>query len=222
MINIQRTTAVIEEKYDAETTKELLKNDFFKMCYLCEEVTRHYEIDHFYPQKYFPHLVNDWENLFYICEKCNKIRPKDINTQDKNEVLNNTKDDVEDWITLCINDKTGNIDIKGNTQNKDKHTKTKINNSVLLLQKVYQGIDTKSKSYLDLRKEIKNKVETFIQILETYQKASTTFKPWYKKQIIKHLSKKSGKAEESSFVSFKRKIIRDNPDLIEIFYPYFD
>ena len=88
-------------KYTDQHIIDLVKADFFYKCYLCEEkIPRHLEVEHFYPQKYFPHLENDWTNLLCICEKCNKIRRKNINTTNENEVLDCCTADVENMILL--------------------------------------------------------------------------------------------------------------------------
>lgn len=219
MININRSQKPKNDlKYTDEEVREQVEKDFFKMCYLCEEVTRHFEIDHFYPQKYYPDHVNDWENLFYICEKCNKIRPKKINTENENEILDNTKDDVESLIILRFDEVNNEIEIS--TDNKDPKLLPKIQNTINLLHKIYNGIDTKSKSYKQLRKEIKEEIEKFYKSLEKYEQAIDNLKIYYEEDIAKRLIKKSMQ-KDSSFVSFKRRIILDNPQWLN-FKIYFD
>jgi len=83
MINIQKRSAPKHSfKYNDNDIVEIIRNDFFHLCYICEEyVPIHFEIDHFFPKghKEFEHLIHEWDNLFYSCEKCNRIRPKNLN-----------------------------------------------------------------------------------------------------------------------------------------------
>lgn len=218
MIFVSRSSSPSIVNYKGESIREIIKNDFFKMCYLCEEVTRHYEIDHFYPQNAYPHLENDWNNLFYVCEKCNKIRPKNINTSSENEVLDNTQDDVENLIVLRYNEVKNEIEITSNNQN--PKLLRKVNNTIILLDKIYNGKETTSNSYIDLRDDIRNEIESFRNLLDTYEEVIPFLKIGYEEKIARKLSKKT-MTLDSSFVSFKRRIILDNPQWLD-FKIYFD
>lgn len=135
--------------YNDVIVVELIRQDFFDKCYLCEEKTpRHLEVEHFYPLSYFPHLKNDWNYLLCICNKCNKIRPKNINTTDENEVLDCCTTDVENLILLKFNNSDSSISFTGANGN------IIITNTIKLLQRIHNGIDTASNSYIDLRKLI--------------------------------------------------------------------
>ncbi len=219
MINITKSLAPNRVfSYKESVIRDAVQKDFHKMCYLCEEVTRHYEIDHFYPQKDYEYLIDDWNNLFYICQKCNKIRPKNINTCSDNEVLNNCEDNVESLLIIYYNSTDESIIILPNTI--DSKILYKVENTIRLLNRIYNGIDTTSLSYIDLRNEIEEKVAQFEKDIENYRKAIGKFKELFKKPIIRALSKKSQK-NESSFVSFKRYIIKSKASLKE-FEQYFD
>lgn len=208
MVNIKRSKAPKAPfRYNDPTVVEQIRHDFFVLCYLCEEyVLRHYEIDHFHPQKYFPELENDWDNLFYCCEKCNKIRPKNINTTG-NKVLNNCSDDVEQ-IELSYNSKTAKITIKSD----DASEKTK--NTIKLLHRIYNGIGSTSKDYILLRQEIKDELAEFKKDLKKYQKNKL-----FKDAVRQRLSPET-RTRKSQFVSFKRQIIKDSAGLqsLEAFF----
>jgi hypothetical protein len=47
MLKVDRKENPIFTKYSDKSVKDSLKIDFKKKCYLCEEVTRHFEVDHF-------------------------------------------------------------------------------------------------------------------------------------------------------------------------------
>jgi hypothetical protein len=206
MINIKRSSAPENEfKYnDIEIIKKI-REDFFILCYLCEEyVPVHFEIDHFYPigKPEFNHLEHCWDNLFYICQKCNKIRPKDTNAKGK-EVYNNCIEDVENTINLKF--ENGKIEITP-IEDIDKSK-----NTVKLLNRIYNGIGTNSPSYIYRREEIKKEIEKFEDIVSKYNKVPELFEL----QLKNRISKKT-KSEASAYVSFKRQIVREKyPDLLK-------
>ncbi|MGB0930878.1 MAG: HNH endonuclease, partial [Chitinophagales bacterium] len=154
MINIAKSSKPDRDfSYKERAIRDIVKGDFYSICYLCEEVTpRHYEIDHFYPQKYYEHLIDEWDNLFFICQKCNKIRPKNINTCSDDEVLNNCEDDVENLLTIYYDSHDESVFILPNTI--DPKVLYRVENTIRLLNRIYNGIDTTSLSYIDLRNEI--------------------------------------------------------------------
>jgi len=119
MIKVERKLSPCFSKYDEKSVKDALKIDFAKKCYLCEEVTRHWEVEHFYPQKYYIHLINDYANLFYVCQKCNKIKPKNINTQSDDEILNCCEIEIESYIKLKLNSKECKVEVLKLQSNQD-------------------------------------------------------------------------------------------------------
>jgi len=210
MINIQKSHAPAHAiKYNDKVIENQIRNDFFVLCYICEEYAPiHFQIDHFYPkgQPEFVHLTHNWDNLFYCCAKCNGIRPKDINTMG-NEVLNNCIDEVEKFIYLKY--ESGRINVIANSHdNKTKNTEK-------LLNRVYNGIGSNnSRSYIYRREEIKKEIEKFQRIVEKYLKNNELFE----NELKERLSKKT-KTETSAYVSFKRQIVREN---YKEFEKYFD
>lgn len=81
MMNIDvRSPSPASVNWKDQTQKEIIKKDFFEICYVCERyVPIDYEIDHFFPQNKFSDRENDWGNLYFSCQKCNKIKPKNTN-----------------------------------------------------------------------------------------------------------------------------------------------
>ncbi len=112
MTKVDRLQTPIFSRYNEKSVEDALKKDFFKKCYICEESTRHFEVDHFYPQKFYGHLVNQYENLFYICQKCNKLKPKIINTYSGNEILDCCKLDPAEYIKLKLNSKECKVEVE--------------------------------------------------------------------------------------------------------------
>lgn len=209
MINIVRSRHGYGD-YKSEEIREIIKQDFGRICYLCEgEPVQNYEIDHFYPLKYFEHLENVVDNLFYICSKCNKIRPKDINTESK-EVLNPCIDDVENLLELSMdlscNDKQILINSKNNSY-------IKVTNTVILLNKIYNGIGTNSPSYKDLRDDIFNCLVMLKEDIVDYQenKIGTLLEDNWQRKFCNDIMKKPSK-----YFSFKKSLVQEMNELLNL------
>jgi len=212
MINIKRSPAPTHQfKYTDDIIKEKVRDDFFHLCYICEEyVPVSFEIDHFFPkgQKEFEHLTHEWTNLFCICSKCNKERPKDINTKGK-EVLNNCIDDVEKIINLRYENSKVEVIANGNTN--------EIKNTVKLLNRIFNGIgapDENKRSHIHRREAVKKVLDKFENFIEKYNKNNSLFED----EIENCLSKKT-KNTSSAYVSFKRQLVKDK---YKEFEKYFD
>ena len=210
MVKIERREHPTFTNYNDREVKESLKRDFHKKCYLCEEVTRHFEVDHFYPQKYYTHLVNDYSNLFYCCQKCNKIRPKKINTHSDDEILDCCRVDVEAYIKLKFNSRACIIEIE--QIKRDPILDIGIQNTIRLLDRIYNGKKSKSNSCEDLRDEIKETIVSFRKKLDKY--GTSKLKRVLEEEIREDLD------IASSYSTFKRWIIKDNPVLNQKFQHY--
>jgi hypothetical protein len=140
MFNVSKSAAPSSPfSYHDPAIVALVRKDFYDKCYLCEEkVPRHLEVEHFYPQAFYPHLE----------KRCNKIRPKKINTSNEDEVLNCIEDDVESLIGLRFDEANNSIEISTNTGSQ------KVQNTLALLNRIHNGFSTASLSFLDLRKLI--------------------------------------------------------------------
>jgi uncharacterized protein (TIGR02646 family) len=191
--------------YNDSDIVALVKSDFSDKCYLCEEKTpRHLEVEHFYPQAIYPHLINDWANLLCICEKCNKIRPKKINTLNDDEVLNCCIDDVETTIKLKYSEINGTIEINSDSSSIKKE------NTVNLLNKIHNGIATESLSYIALRRMIAEELAELVKEIEYLE--TTILKSVFKERITKRLSR------TSCFSAIKRNFItEEHPILASLF-----
>jgi HNH endonuclease len=205
MFNVKKSDRPAGDfKYNDGHIIKLVRADFFDKCYLCEEKTpRHLEVEHFYPKAYHPDKIHDWDNLICICEKCNKIRPKKINTNDVDMVLNPCIDDAESLILLKYNPADSSISISSAEKN------IVITNSIELLQRIHNGVNTASFSYVDLRKLIAEEIaalEDDINNLNTY----LLEKP-FREKIRKKLSR------QSAFFAVKKiYIIENNPELSDL------
>ncbi|MEY2829597.1 MAG: hypothetical protein RIQ33_1455 [Bacteroidota bacterium] len=194
--------------YNDADIVELVQKDFHLKCYLCEEqIPRHLEVEHFFPQVHFPHLINDWANLICICGKCNKIRPKNIN-KIGNEVLNPCVDEVDKNIELSIDFIADKILITAH------NTENKTTNTVTLLDRIHNGTNSTSPSYKHLQIEIKKNLSEFEQLIANYY--GTINQEGNKNLMKEKLSVKS------PFTAFKRWYILNNEKYRLDFEELFD
>jgi|JI9StandDraft_1071089.scaffolds.fasta_scaffold80599_2 uncharacterized protein (TIGR02646 family) len=188
--------------------KEMLHKEFHSMCYVCEEATRHTEIDHFFPQKNYPEKAMEWSNLFLICQKCNKIKGNRFNIPEK-EILNVLVDNVDELISLQLHDGTVQI----NTVNGESIELTnKIKNTYELLEAVYNQA---SMSSVQLRQILNNELKDFSMVYINYKKATDIFKDGFIQLIRERLNKNAAyELKHRGFISFKRKIIESDLELL--------
>jgi len=212
MIKINRTENPTFTKYDEQIVIDSLKKDFYKKCYLCEEVTRHFEVDHFYPQVSHDNLINEYSNLFYSCQKCNKLKPKKTNTIQDEEILNCCDTDVEKYIKLSLDIQQCKVNVEQIKFNNS--LELKIANTIKLLNRIYNGENSKSNSCEDLKDEIIKEIEHFRRIIDKYQ--TTRLKNSTLNEIKDKLKL------NSSYSTFKRWIIKDNEILAKQFIQYIN
>jgi uncharacterized protein (TIGR02646 family) len=68
--------------YRSKEVVDALREMFYGKCYLCEDETDNPEIDHFIPQTEDSSKTYEWNNLYYICGRCNNIKSSDGNILD--------------------------------------------------------------------------------------------------------------------------------------------
>lgn len=63
-------------KYSDQLCRDYLKEDFFDICGYCgkpmELLKARAQVDHFIPKNFAPDKENDYSNLVYSCQKCNR------------------------------------------------------------------------------------------------------------------------------------------------------
>lgn len=215
MLNVIKSPSPASVNWEDQLQRDIIKKDFFEICYVCE---RHepidYEIDHFVSQK-IPNKKNDWDNLYYICQKCNKIKPKKTNEDPLNEILDCCKDDVEKIVELFYDDLIGVVQIQMKLS--QISLKVKADNTMYFLNKVYNGIDTDSSFYIDLRKQILKLLALFIKDSEDYKKSLLKRG---KLAIIREHVRKDTYSEKSAFISFKKSwLFKNNQNLYKEIFP---
>lgn len=186
-----------------------LKEDFFNKCYLCEtKEPASINIEHFRPKGNDKDLEFDWNNLFWACNHCNKIKST------RTELLNCTSpnDNVEMAIRYFIYPfpkELTKLDIKIDS--------TKTQNTKKLLLDIYNGkTDLSIIESANIRSILIKEIQHFQNLLTRHYEDSIEdqFKSSYKRLIIESLSR------TTNFAAFKRWIIRDNGDYMVDFGQY--
>ena len=198
--------------YKCGDVLERLKNDFKNKCYICEQKgPLSINVEHFIPHEGKDNdLKFSWENLFWSCAHCNSIKSNKY----KN-LLNCTNNDdrVEERLKYKIDlHSPEGIEI----ESLDKEEKTQ--NTKELLVNVYFG-NTIQKQFEahNLRKRIFKEIIEFHEILLEYIH-DDDIEDEYKKNLLSKIKRHLN--IESAFVSFKRWMIRDNKNLLNLFEKY--
>ena len=193
-----------EYAYQQGEAFDILVDDCHSKCYICEDKPTKINVEHIAPHRNDPELKYDWANLFIACGHCNSIKGTQFNN-----ILDPTKCDPEEYIALSIDpteDFVGLVKIE--TLKSDSSTEQ----TVELLQKVYNGINATKIQKVEstnLRKEhLMPSVHRFMLFINNYRKEPEA---GYDILISNEINR------SSIYAAFKRKIIRDNPELSIVF-----
>lgn len=195
--------------YRTSDVIERISKDFCDKCYICEQKKpTSINVEHFTPHKDDNNLKFDWNNLFYSCGHCNNVK---LAKEEFDDILNCTikTDDVDTAIIYRFNPfpkekPTFEINISS----------PKVNNTITLLDKVFNGEHTSLKKLesINLNDLLLKSIKEFQEILLCYYDYDKDES--YLTKIKFHLNK------SSSFTAFKRHIIRSNNDLNNEFGQY--
>jgi uncharacterized protein (TIGR02646 family) len=157
-------TITRESDYRTGPLYELLKNDFNEKCYICEDIAAKHgiEIDHLKAHHGCDIRKYNWNNLFFSCHHCNRLKNANFDT-----IIDCTQDDPEDYFSLAITTNTSMKTEIAITKIKDSPY---IDETIKLLDRVYNG---KAKPIMgdecaELRKDIYKNVGEFTSLLSHY------------------------------------------------------
>lgn len=197
-------------KYNLEDVIEQLGKDFKDKCYLCETKATAFEVEHLVSHKGDINLKFDWDNLFLSCRHCNNIKSTSFD-----DILNCTKEDVEIYIKYKMDlFPMSNVEITALCDD------PKVAMTVELLNKCFNGENTPTKKLdsKNIRKKILLELNSFKGDIDSYFEALEHDEedeiPNIKKSIKRHLS------NNSEYASFKRCIVKHNPELNKLFGQY--
>lgn len=213
MINIKKTySEKIQNELNREREKksgdyklpsviELLFEDFFGKCYICELPNYSSNVEHFVPHKGDKEKEFDLRNLYFGCFHCNGIK---LAKYDNILDCANPDEDVETLIKYKFEEfPKAKVKIEKNKNIQKLNDKIKF--TVELLNKVYNGSTILKKA--DAKNYIKA-IQCELQHLETLLKNyhdsdDIELKNYYKNLIIKQLQRKE------PFFAFKRWYLED-------------
>lgn len=191
--------------YKEADVVEQLRIDFCNKCYICEQRSTSFNVEHFVPHRGDVDLKFDWNNLFLACNHCNSVKGDRYT-----DILNCTKRDD------CVD---RNIAYKFSPFPKERASfealsqDQRTQNTVRLLSEVFGGKTVLQQLNSDnLNNCLLDEMIVFQENLRNYYKNDE--KESFLIQIKMHLNK------TSQFTAFKRYIIRSNDGLRRDFEQY--
>lgn len=196
--------------YKCGDVLERLKQDFKNKCYICECSKPHsINVEHFRPHRGDKELKFAWSNLFWACAHCNNIKLDKFD-----DILDCTNIDDKIEKRLKYDFKPFPFEkVKIEALDNDSTTISTKN----LVEAVFNGTTTlKTMESANIRDALLREIQDFQFYVTEYFKETcdVTDKEFYQRKIKGHLS------AASSFVSFKRWIIRENEFLRQEFGDY--
>ena len=194
-----------EEDYRSERIISILQKDFYNKCYLCEEKNpTSINVEHFRSCKNNEALKYNWENLFYACDHCNRIKGSQYD-----HIIDCTKDDPEKYIHIRFDSYP-----KHYVEVIDKLYSAENNKTKELLDKIYNGAGTAISKIeaSNLKSKICDEIVEFTECIDNFlSETDAKLRTVYWKRIEKMLSR------ESKFSGFKRSIVMENEELFQCF-----
>jgi len=192
-----------ENSYRKGEVLQILAKDCHNKCYICEDKPTTINVEHIVPHRSDPTLKFDWNNLFIACGHCNNIKLAKYD-----DILDPTQCDPEEHIALSVeiaDDITEHVHVVSLKSDKSTLMTEK------LLRLVYNGASTDIKKIecSNLRNShLMPNIRLFYQYIHDYRDEPDL---GYDSKIRKAIDR------SSTFAAFKRKIIRDDPELSKIF-----
>jgi hypothetical protein len=188
-----------EADYRSNPNFNALVEDCLNKCYICEINPTTLNVEHLIPHKGDNSLKYDWHNLFLSCGHCNNIKLDNYDS-----ILDPSKCDPEDYLALSlIIDSDPFVErVLIEVLSDEKETLT----TAELLECVYNGSKTPIKEVesANLRNVLSECIVRFLKYIENYRAEPDI---GYDSIIKKEISR------SSAFAAFKRKIVRDDPEL---------
>lgn len=63
-----------DSRYKTDDIRERLKQKYFHKCAYCEQKAESYHVEHYRPKVIYYWLAFSWDNLLYVCPKCNEYK----------------------------------------------------------------------------------------------------------------------------------------------------
>lgn len=184
-------------KYDKPDVIKQLRENFHDKCYICEiKNLQDPEVEHLLPHENgkYPERKFDWNNLFWSCGHCNKVKNQEKYT---GRIIDCCIEDPEELIFFRLKD--GNVEVVA----KDNDNERAILTSTLVYE-VFNLKNTGMRIYKsDMRLQELNKEMNIL-----YENLSALKRNPNSKVVMRKL--KALLRRESKFAAFKRNYIREN------------
>lgn len=201
--NITPPSLLTTKAYDGEDVKIQLLSDQHDKCYLCERnLVTDFEIEHHKSKDNYPHLIQDWNNLFLVCRYCNGKKSKNYDNTLYPATIN-----IEEEICQVIDYDNKQALFEAVSNPSSQHAST-----IELLNKIYNGKDKiRKKKEEKFFEYIISVVNDFSQLIIDFQKnhSITT-----KNLIIESLQ------IDKEMLGFKYWIIKSKQNLMNEFGEY--
>jgi hypothetical protein len=187
------------DDYRNDPVFAILAADCHCKCYICEDKPSSINVEHIIPHKNAPEMKFDWNNLFIACAHCNSIKGTKFNN-----IINPIARDPEVYIALSVELNDDFVEtIRVLSLEDDEQTLQ----TAKLLEFVYSGGFTTMKDVesANLRNEqLLPDIQRFKKFVQGHEEEPELgYDVLIKKDICR----------SAKFSAFKRKIIRDNPNL---------
>jgi len=194
-----------EEDYRSERVISILQKDFFNKCYICEEKNpTTINVEHFRSYKNNEALKYNWDNLFYACAHCNRIKGSQYD-----HMIDCTKDDPEMYLYILFDSYPEYY-----VEVRDKLYSAENDETKELLDKIYNGAGTAISEFeaRNLKSKISDEIKEFTEYIDEYlNEHDAKLRKVYWGIIKKMLSR------ESKFSGFKRSIVMQSEELMQCF-----
>ncbi len=183
--------------YTRADVLQRLKEDFHDKCYICEmKELQDPEVEHLLPHKNrtYPERVFDWNNLFWACGHCNKVK----NQRKYDEgILDCCDQDPEDVISFRLRETKVIVTAKAEDDSKAVLT-------AILVEEVF---NLKNTAMRDHKRELRfRKLNEEMNVL--YDNLEEMKKNPGSRVIMRKLQ--ALLRRESAFAAFKRNYVREN------------
>jgi hypothetical protein len=198
--NVTITSA---DDYRSGEVLKILAADCYQKCYICEDKPSTINVEHIVPHRKDPKLQFDWNNLFIACGHCNNTKLAKYDN-----IIDPSKIDPEKYIALSI---VLTAELIDQVNVEPLETDATTLQTVELLRLAYNGglTDLKEIECSNLRNEhLLPNIRLFYQYIKNYREEPDL---GYGDMIKKEIDR------PSAFAAFKRKIVRDDPELSVIF-----
>lgn len=192
-----------EDDYRKGTVFDLIVKDCRNKCYICEDGKPvGINVEHRVSHKGDTALKYDWNNLFLSCTHCNNTKGTAFDN-----IIDPVKVDPEKYIDLAI---STTEDLREKVIVRKTVDTEYIDKTVQLLECVYNGdsTDIKKLECANLRNKIMQEINRFQLYINGYNEENSS---GYHTIIAEEISR------SSAFAAFKRKIIRDDPQIASHF-----